>query len=72
MKSNIQQYILSAEIALTNFLPVFFPEVVTGSLQDWRGLDTYKHHDIGNCFAIVPILRSSAIQFVMSNSIDKF
>ena len=34
-----QRYILSAEITQTNFLPFFFPEVLTGSWQDWGGLD---------------------------------
>ena len=49
MKSDIQRYILSAEIALTNFLPVFFPEVVESchrKLTDWSGLDTNKRHEV--------------------------
>ena len=32
----------SVEIALTNFLPFFFPEVVTGSWQNWLGTAIHK------------------------------
>ena len=45
-KSNIQQCILSAEIALTNIFFLFLPKVVTGRWQDWGRLDYTASHKI--------------------------
>ena len=45
-KSNIQRYILSAEIALTNIFFLFLPKVVTGRWQDWGRLDYTASHKI--------------------------